>query len=480
MKHMNKTRRDLLKKMGLGVAAAVPLISMTSCQNNESEKLNKAKGNILDYGAVGDGKTINTKAIQKTIDEVANNGGGMVIVPAGTFLSGTINLRSRITLFLETGAVLKASRDIKLFQGQSYEEFFAEKKAAIRSQGKTAYGREEKDVFSNSYRAFILAENQDDINIAGFGTIDGNYDEAINWDVFTGDRVWLVLFKNCRRIHMRDISLINSEFWCINVLICTDVHLRGLTIRNCRERITTDGIDIVSSKKVIISDCNIDVGDDTIAIHDHFGLGSEDIVITNCLLRTTCHGVRVGVESANYQRNITVSNCIMDTPKPLGLQMCDGGIFENIRFMNIQAKNVDSGILMYIHPRYGKEEMGNIRNITIDGLSVEGKGRICIVGIPERHIKNLNLRNIFWRIPKSEKPYEFKVHGTAAQKWAPLPDGGKYEKEPYHITIARVNDVVLENICIEDEDMSFRDRGLIYTPEVEHLVTNNVRWGTKR
>ena len=439
------------------------------------------KKSILEYGAVADGKTINTDAIQRTIDEVAESGGGMVVIPSGTFLRGGITLRSRVTLFLEAGGVLKASRDISLFPGISHKEFFEQKKAAIASQGKAVYGREEQICFDNSYNAFISAENQTDITIAGFGTIDGDYDEPINWDVFTADRVWPVCFKKCRRIHIRDISLVNSEFWTVTMILCSDVQLRGLTIRNCRERITTDGIDLISSKRVIISDCNIDVGDDAIATHDHFGHGTEDVVITNCLLRTTCCALRLCVESVNYQRNIMVSNCITDAPRCICFDMCDGGVFENVRFMNIHAKNADAGVEMYIHPRYGKEEeKGTIRDITIDGLCVVGKGRIYIAGLPDRPVKNLVLRNIYWRLPNDEKPFEFKPHGGSDQKRSPLPFEGRYEKEPYHIRIVCADDVVLDNICIEDEDVPTRDRDLLCTTEVEHLVTNNVRWGNER
>jgi polygalacturonase len=219
--------------------------------------------NILRYGAVGDGVAKDTEAIQRTIDVCAQNGGGTVRVPAGTYLTGTIQLRSHINLHLEEGAVLLGSTERSDYR------------AELGSPNRQHDGTEIPDWSSNAGREhLIVARNEKDVAITGHGTINGQgkvffgYDGSGREGVAFGPKGWrpfrMIAFVECRDVKVQDVSLIDASGFSLWPLGCDTVAIRGITIRSHGPN--TDGIDIDCCQNVRISDCSVTTGDDAIAL----------------------------------------------------------------------------------------------------------------------------------------------------------------------------------------------------------------------
>ncbi|WP_299093638.1 glycoside hydrolase family 28 protein [uncultured Metabacillus sp.] len=285
---------------------------------------------ITQYGAIGDGKTVNTKAIAQAINACVENGGGTVYVPAGRFLTGAVILKSNVNLFLEAGSTLFFSTDV-----DEYPIVHSRWEGVIR------------DV----YASCIYAENSENISVTGHGTLDGN--GQFWWDLFRKKenkypRPKLVSFDSCKHILLSGVKMIQSPSWTVNPICCEDVTIHNLSIVNPSHSPNTDGIDPESCRNVRISDCHIDVGDDCIAIK----AGTEDtkeripcenITITNCTMIHGHGGVVLGSEMSGDIRNVTVSNCVFEgTDRGIRLKSRRGrgGVVEDIRVSNIIMKGV--------------------------------------------------------------------------------------------------------------------------------------------
>lgn len=286
---------------------------------------------ITEFGAQPNGG-IMTKEIQAAIDAAAANGGGRVVVSGGTFLTGSLRLKNNIELHLTPGAVLKFSDD-----QQDYPV------VTSRWEG----------VKREVYASCLYAEDAKNIAVTGFGLLDGNGKKW--WHIFRNEadkllypRPKLVSFDGCEHVTLKDFSVIDSPSWTINPILCHNVTVDNLNIKNPADSPNTDGIDPESCVNVRISNCNIDVGDDCIAIK----AGTEDtaeraacenITITNC---TMVHGhgaVVLGSEMSGDIRNVTISNCVFqDTDRGIRLKSRRGrgGKVEDIRIDNIVMERV--------------------------------------------------------------------------------------------------------------------------------------------
>lgn len=285
---------------------------------------------VKQYGAVNDGVTVNTYAFANAIDACSEAGGGTVYIPAGTFLTGTIILKSNVHLFLEAGAVLKFSSDAK-----DYPVIIS------RWEG----------VKQEVHASCIFAEKAENISITGFGMVDGGGEYW--WDLFRrGENQYprpkLISLDSCKHVLITGIKLVNSPSWTVHPLCCDDVTINRITIVNPSDSPNTDGINPESCRNVRISDCHIDVGDDCIAIkagteETEERISCENITITNC---TMIHGhgaIVIGSEMSGDIRNVTVSNCVFEgTDRGIRLKSRRGrgGIVEDIRVNNIVMKNV--------------------------------------------------------------------------------------------------------------------------------------------
>src|ERR1035438_2860714 len=233
------------------------------------------------YGAVGDGQTMNTAAIQKTIDAASKAGGGIVLVTEGRFLTGPFLLASRINLHLASNAVILISDDMA-----------------------------KHPVINARYQDCISVTNAQDIEISGEGTIDGQ--GKAWWATFEADHSmthlsYMIKLSNCNRVRVHGVTLSNSPMFHLVPQNCTDVTIQGITIQSPADAPNTDGID-PSGWNYLITDCMIDVGDDNIAIKPTGSRtpGNKNYTVKNCTF-VHGHGCSVGSGTAAGREGETVT-----------------------------------------------------------------------------------------------------------------------------------------------------------------------------
>jgi len=431
--------------------------------NIQLPKISEKTFSIMDFGADPTGAELSTQAIQSAIDAAHEAGGGTAFIPAGVFLTGPIELRSNVRLYTDYNALVIFSDDFSLYPvlDASFE------------------GVDTKRVQSP-----ISARDAENIAICGHGTFDGNgyawrplkqtkvtasqwkqkirtgvVDEEINtWFPDSASMIarrlcqdqnvpvlpadaseedWLAIRSflrpvmvnliHCRRVLLEGVCFENSPAWNIHPLMCEDLVLSGLTVRNPWYSQNGDGVDVESCKNVIIDRCSFDVGDDAICMKSgknedgrRRGIPSENICVTRCTVYHGHGGFVVGSEMSGGIKNITVDGCTF-IGTDVGLRFKStrgrGGVVENIWVKNITMTDIpNEGLifdLFYGGKAAGEEteeeiaaRMGGtipqadittpaFRNITIQDVTCKGAKR-CIYfnGLPEQKIENVTLANI--------------------------------------------------------------------------------------
>lgn len=395
---------------------------------------------VAAFGAKADGKTKDTHTIQKAIETCSENGGGTVYFPPGTYITGSLHLRNRVALYLDHGAVVKASTDENDFD--PYEE--------LRFKNDADH---ETSFFHHS---LIWAEDVEHVAILGTGTIDGNGTKR------GGPKP--IALKRCQHVTIKDITIRNAPNYAIGLLGTDYVKIDGVNIFNgyC------DGIDPDACRYVRIANCQIETWDDAIVPKASFSLGIrravEYLTVTNCILATNCNAFKLGTESGGGFRHITVSNCVIysrATGRPpisgIALESVDGGDIDGVTISNISMANVQTPIFLRLGNRgrdMDKPIPGALRNVFISNIVATGANRPCpIVGIPDHSIQNVTLDNIQitctgggtteqtnLQVPEHESKYpEATMFGT-------LPSYGLYCR---HVERLKLRDI---NLTLQSPD----------------------------
>jgi polygalacturonase len=306
--------------------------------------------NVREHGAVGDGQTLDSRALQTAIDLCAEHGGGTVYLPAGQYLTGSLFLRNNITLHLDSGAVIRGSEN-----PQDYPVIHA------RWEGK----------YQDTYAPLIAGQSLNNIAVTGRGTIDGcgaTWWKAKEEKKLAHPRPRLISFSDCSNVLIEGITAVNSPSWTINPVHCQNVTIHAVTIINPADSPNTDGINPDSCRLVRISDCYVSVGDDCITIKS----GTEherpdryapcrDITITNCTLERGHGGVVIGSEMSGGVKNVVISNCIFigtDRGIRIKSRRGRGGVIEDIRVSNLIMDGVLCPFTMNLYYHIG--ERGNL------------------------------------------------------------------------------------------------------------------------
>jgi polygalacturonase len=301
--------------------------------------------NVREHGALGDGQTLDSPAIQSAIDLSAAQGGGTVFLPAGQYVTGSLFLRDNITLHLDAGAVLLGSED-----PDHYPIIHS------RWEGK----------HQDTYAPLIAGQNLNNISIVGRGTIDGRgsrWWRAKEEGTLAHPRPRLISFSDCTNVLIEGITAINSPSWTINPVHCQNVNIHGITIINPADSPNTDGINPDSCRLVRISDCYVSVGDDCITIksgteyeHPDRYAPCRDITITNCTLERGHGGVVIGSEMSGGVKNVVISNCVFigtDRGIRIKSRRGRGGAIEDIRVSNLIMDGVLCPFTMNLYYHIG-------------------------------------------------------------------------------------------------------------------------------
>ena len=385
------------------LALLLVLVAVAKADNGSATAGASAKVfNVRQYGAKGDGKTLDTAAIQKALDECGNDGGGIVRFPTGTYLSQPITLHSKTTLQLDDGATLQAT----------------DERSDYRDPQRT-----------NAFTAFVNGRNLQDVTITGQGTIDGAGGkwwipaEAARQKMpgYTLPRPNMIVLTGCKNLRVENVTLQNSPKFHLVPTDCNGVIISNVTVLAPSGAPNTDAIDPSICRNVLITHCRIDVGDDNVAIKTGRKVAgrefaSENITVTDCVFLHG-HGMSIGSESVGGVRNVTVQNCTFEGTENgirIKSQRGKGGLIENISYSNITMKNVNPAITLttyYMYssagdptqPTVAKDDVAQpvtattpiYRNIRISDLTATcEKSAGLILGLPESQISNVVLENV--------------------------------------------------------------------------------------
>jgi polygalacturonase len=396
--------------------------------------------NVKAFGAKGDGKQLDSKAIDKAITACAKAGGGTVYLPAGTYLSGSIHLKSNINLFIDAGAViLGAPPELK-----AYDEAEAFIDTAYQDGGHTYF-----------HNSLIWGEHLSNVSITGRGKIDGggltNKDNENNGNptggsIGTGDKA--IAIKLSSNILIRDVTIFHGGHFAILLTGCNLVTLDNLTIDTNR-----DGIDIDCCTNTTVSNCRVNSpNDDAICPKSSYALNrpmiTENLTIVNCQVSGFREGtlldgtmvpqkagwsngrIKFGTESNGGFRNCVVTNCTFRSCNGFALEEVDGGIMDNIIVSNITMTDISHYPIYVTLGRRNRgpkatTKMGNAQNILISNISVTGADSLSgiqITGTPGYPVKNVKLSNI---------SIQYKGGGTLQQAAKPFPELERGYPEPF-------------------------------------------------
>ncbi|SMC58397.1 glycoside hydrolase family 28 protein [Pedobacter africanus] len=454
---------------------------------------------IRDYGAKGDGKTLNTLAIQAAIDACSAAGGGQVLIPPGVFLSGTLQLKTDVTFHLSAGA--------KLLGSPKREDYTAGKGVPA----------------GNGNIVFLYAVNAERLSIEGKGTIDGN-----GLAFYTGkgdntgpgqngvggnfDRPHLFIFYQCTELRLHDAFLQAGAYHCIRLLQCKHVYIDGVRIYN-RVNKNNDGFHFSSCQYVHISNCDVQCQDDACAL---FG-SNKFVTVTNCSFSTRWSIFRFG---GGESQNIAISNCLIYDTYGCPIKVSAGrASIENFTFSNIIMRNVTGPIGIGFSGSSNNNSVVTssaskpfVRNISFNGIRAsvvalpvphpdihfdlhtwEGEKNSCITlnGMDDHYLENISFTDVqvnyagggtLAQANKREVP---KVAAEYFGVWDTAPGGppayGMYARNVKGLTLQNVrlefeqNDsrpaVVLDNV----QDAAFNGLNLKGSMEAESLlrITNS-------
>jgi hypothetical protein len=420
---------------------------------------------VREFGAVGDGATLDTAAIQAAIDACTQQSGGTVYFPPGDYLSGTLELKSNVNLYLESSARLLGSTSLadypNLGRGEGIHDYCLINAYQAHHIGLTGEG-----VIDGQGAAFPYGSE-------GFNFEDE--DAAPSTQSFI--RPMLIHFTDCQNVVIRDLTLQHSPSWCCNLEKIKEMRIHGVHLFN-RANQNNDGFDLTLCEDVTISDCHIDCGDDAVALKE----GGVRIVVTNCIISTRWAAFRVGPEARGEYRDIAISNCVVYNTYGAGIkiQEVEGGIMENILFDNLVMNNVTGpislrlgGYLGWKNERKESLPIGVLRNIRFSNIRAtvadnayplphevpafpgEKKSCINVTGVPGYYVEGITFSNIHVTFPgggdredaRREVP-ELRDHYPEYHMFGTLPGYGMY--------VRHTRDLRLENVTFDFASPEFR------------------------
>jgi len=428
--------------------------------------IGKTSYNVKDFGATGDGKTIDTEPINKAITTAAANGGGTVYFPAGTYASYSIHLKSHVGLYIEHGATILAA-DYK--------------------SGEKCYDEPEPNDWSDKlhyqdfghghwHNSLIWGENLEDISITGPGMI---YGKGLTRELpdHIGEGNKAIALKLCRNVILKDFTILLGGHLA---MLLTGID--NMTIDNIKEDTNRDGMDIDCCHNVHVSNCSVNSPwDDAICLKSSYALGyartTENVTITNCQVSGFDRGtflngtymrtegkmapdrqgptgrIKMGTESNGGFKGITISNCVFQNCRGLALETVDGAQLEDITISNITMRDIgNSPIFLRLGARMrGPKDaaVGNLRRILISNVTVynaDSHFASMIVGIPGHPIEDVKLNNIRIYYRQIDSP-AVRIQKNVAEYIHDYPEPQRFGVLPvYGFFIRHAKNIELNNV----------------------------------
>ena len=445
----------------MGTKSRLTLLIILISSFNGFCKFNDNFYNVKNYGAKGDGKNLDSKAINKAIEQAALHGGGTVYLPAGEYLSGSIRLKSNISLFIDQGAEIIAAP-------VSSENQYDDEEPGLGNNYQDAG-------HSHWHNSLIWGEDLHDISIIGQGFICG---KALFKDYVKGKQTAnkTIALLRCRNVNIRDISILSGGWFAI---LATGVD--NLTIDNVKFDTNRDGMDIDCCQNVRVSNCYVNSPyDDGICLKSTFALGypksTKNVTISNCQVSgydvgTLLDGtfkrsdnlgykkhptgrIKLGTESNGGFQNIAITNCVFDYCRGLALETVDGALLEDIVISNITMRDiVNDPIFLRLGARMrGPKEavIGQLRRVIISNVTVynaDPNYTCTLSGIPGHDIEDIQLNNIhiYYKGGISDGQPERKV----SEQENKYPEPGMFGTAPsYGFFIRHAKNIQLNNVNI--------------------------------
>ncbi len=421
------------------------------------------------FGIKSNGTTMNTNSIQKAIDYIHENGGGRLVFKVGRYLTGTIHLKSNVTIDLGEGAVLVGSTN-----PYDYE-------------------------FINSWYALIFAFDQENIAITGKGVIDGRgreladnfFDQAANGiikdDLKLGrvfNRPKLVYLRSCENVTIKGITLKNPGFWTQTYDQCKNLMIDGITVHS-RATWNNDGIDVVDCNGATVQNCFVDSTDDGICLKSHSQESMcQNILIRNNVVTSSASGIKFGTASTGGFKNIQIiNNTIYDTFRSaITIQAVDGGWIENVRVDSLRSINTGNPIYLVVGERRVGHR-GHLENIHISNMYAEvpaGKPDIGyeyegptneynprnispsgIVGLADNKILNVTIENCEFVFPGGGNKNYAKVELNELDKIPEMPKAypefSQFKELPaWGFYIRHVDGITFKNVKMTAKEKDYR------------------------
>lgn len=417
--------------------------------------------NVKSHGASGGGAGLQTSAFQAAIDACHDGGGGVVVVPAGSFVVGSLRMRSNVRLRLESGAVLLGSTDLV--------DYAAEIQGAV-----------EAPAFD---KCLIYAEDAENISFEGFGVVDGRgspeaFPVAVGGTL--ADRPMLMRLVNCKRITCSDMTFRNPASWGIHLVACRKVRFERITMESKDNNYNSDGLDLDGCSDVVIENCRISTGDDAICLKSTTLEPCSNIMIRNCVLSSDTAGFKLGTSSRGGFMDVKLTDThFHDCPMgAIKLLLVDGGRMERVELSRLTMENVGGPLFVRLGNRgrlyhqpteqvYGAEVhpegagVGHIRGLLVRDLQAKVTGSqldrqgIMITGIPGHRVENITLENVrvVFTGPALDKPVTHEVPEDAARYpeqfyFGTLPSWGLYARH--------VDGLVMRNVRIDRTERDAR------------------------
>jgi polygalacturonase len=431
---------------------------------------------VTEFGAIGDGKTLNTEALQKAVDAVFEAGGGTLLVPAGVYVTGTVELKSNVNLHLDNGAVLLGSANLDHYRRYS----------------------------NGTQLGILFAQNAENVSITGFGTVDGNgrayvfpdrvKDLSIEMKRFTrqGEAYLdtllgvqdgpvvpferlrpyqMVLMSAITNLNIRDVTIKDSPFWAVHIADSDGVTVTGVRVRNSLLMANADGINMTSSSNVVLSDCDIIAGDDALAFsgysvhHELPGYQdirrvSENITVSNCILQSRSAGIRVGGIDQNSLRNYRFDNItIYGSNRGIGIFVHQDGSIDNLHFSNmtIQTRlhtgdwwgNGEPIHVSVIEGAPVENKMGRLSNVSFTNIDAEGENGILLYGDFPGAMKDIRFRDV--RLMMRNGPLQDTYGGNFDLRPTVDPAKNLFKHDIPGIYIRHADDISFKDVSVRWE-----------------------------